>query len=247
MLNCSGQQLGMFPCILLALLQILIALLHCTLYRISSPTFFFPFLQISICLIFLQTSIQTCSVITSRQVCIQPHAVFFTSLYSHPIPLPENVCILSCDKHYFQNCQYTLQESRVIPDVFWFSAHFLLLPPVTMSAPLVHSVFRIAHLHDLAATGTDHLLLQQLTVLEKSQALLDFQEHKKKVVTIPFTPTRPISNNAAGIFCKSRYPLSYLCTAYSHNLLLLPLFPTLSALSCSFQSITLSFTLHAYV
>ena len=70
---------------------------------------------------------------------------------------------------------------------------------------------------------------------------------KKKVITIPFTPTRPISNNAASIFHNFSNPLSFLCTAYSHCLLLLPLFPSLSASSCSFHSITLSFTLHAYV
>jgi hypothetical protein len=126
------------------------------LYCVSSPTFFRPLLQISLCFTVLQTSIQTCSVITSRQVCIQPNAVFFSSLYSYPIPFPDNFCIVSCDKHYFQHCQCTLQQSRVIPDVFWFSAHFLLLPPVTMLAPPVHSVFRLAHVNDLAASCTDH-------------------------------------------------------------------------------------------
>jgi hypothetical protein len=117
-----------------------------------------------------------------------------------------------------------------------------------MPAPRVHSVFRLVYLHGLAAFGEDHLSLQQLTVLEKLCALLDVQEHKKtkKVTTILFTPTRPM-NNAAGIFHKFSNPLSYFCTAYSHCLLLLSLFPFLSTSSCSFLYITLSFTLHAYV
>ena len=116
--------------------------------------------------------------ITSRQVWIQPHAVCFSSLYSFPIPLPDKFFI-SCDKHYFQR-HCTLQEQRVIHDVFWFSAHFLLLPRVALSAPLAHSVFRLVYLHGPAAFGEDHLSLQQLTVLEKMCALLDVQEHKKK-------------------------------------------------------------------
>jgi len=76
--------------------------------------------------------------------------------------------------------------------------------------------------------------------------LLDFQKHKTTLVTIPFTPTRPVTNNAAGIFHKFSNLLSYLHTAYSHCLLLLPLFPSLPASSCSFHSIALSFTLHTY-
>jgi len=164
-----------------------------------------------------------------------------------PIALPENFCIVSCDKHYFQHCYCNLQEPRVIPDVFWFSANFLLLPPVTLSAPFVHSVFRLAHFHGLAAFCADHLSLQQLTVLEKLHVLLDFQQDKKALVTIPFTPTRPMSNNAAGIFRKFSNLLSYLCTAYSHRLLLPPLYPSLSASFCSFHSIALSFILHTYV
>jgi len=91
---------------------------------------------------------------------------------------------------------------------------------------LLSSVFRLARLHGLAAFCADHLSLQQLIVLEKFHALSDVQEQKKKVVTIPFTPTRPMRNNAAGIFHKFSRPLSYLCTAYSHYLLLLPLFPS---------------------
>ena len=69
--------------------------------------------------------------------------------------------------------------------------------------------------------------------------------YKKKVITIPFIPTRPMNNNAASIFHKFSNPLSYLCISYSHCLLLLPLMPSLSASFCSFHSITLSFTLHA--
>jgi len=68
----------------------------------------------------------------------------------------------------------------LIHDVFWFSARFLLLPLVALSAPLAYSVFRLVNLHGLAAFGEDHLSLQQLTVLEKLCALLDVQEHKKK-------------------------------------------------------------------
>ena len=63
--------------------------------------------------------------------------------------------------------------------VFWFSAHFLLLPPVTLSAPIVHTVFRLAQLHGLATFCANHLSLQQVTVLEKLHALLNFHEHKK--------------------------------------------------------------------
>jgi hypothetical protein len=68
----------------------------------------------------------------------------------------------------------------------------------------------------------------------------------KKPLTIPFTPTRPMSNNAAGIFHKFSNPF-HMCTANSRCLLLLPLFPSPCASSRSFHSITLSFTLHAYV
>ena len=96
--------------------------------------------------------------------------------------------------------------------MFLFSAHFLLIRPVTLSAPLVDSVFRLAHLHGIAAFSTNHLSLQQLTVFKKVHALINVQEHKKHV-TIPFTPTRPMSNNAAGIFHKFSNPLSYFCTA----------------------------------
>jgi len=139
----SEQPLGMFPCILLSLNQIPTVPLHSAFYLISSPTFTlvhicrFPFAS------FLQTSIQTCSVITSRQVCIQPHAVFFSSLYSYPIPLPDNFCIVSCHKYYFQHCYCNLQEPRVIPDVFGsmhISLSFLVLH---WQAPLVFSGLHI--------------------------------------------------------------------------------------------------------
>jgi hypothetical protein len=55
---------------------------------------------------------------------------------------------------------------------------------------------------------------------------------KKTVVNIPFTPTRPISNNAAGFFHEFSNPLWYLCTASSHCMVLLLLFPPPSASSC---------------
>jgi len=113
LLICSEQPLGMFPCILLAFHQIPTVHLHSALYHISSPQFTLSISADLPCLIFLQTSIQPCSVITSRQVCIQPHAVFFSSLYSYPNALPDNFCIVSCDKHYFQYCHCTRQEPKL--------------------------------------------------------------------------------------------------------------------------------------
>jgi hypothetical protein len=122
--------------------------------------------------------------------------------------------------------------------------------------------FRSLHISFFLLSHCQHHLLTFMVLLRFAQiisvfssllswrnlhVLLDFQKHKTTLVTISFTPTRPMSNNAAGNFHKFSNLLSYLLTAYSHCLLLLPLFPSLPASSCSFHSIALSFTLHTYV
>jgi len=125
-----------------------------------------------------------CAVITSRQVCIQPHAVCFSSLYSFSITLPDNFCMVSCGKHYFWHCYCNLQEPRVIPDSSWFSAHFLLLPPVSLSAPLVHGLFRLAQIHGLAAFCADQLSLQQLMFWRNCMPCSMFRNIKKKHLSL---------------------------------------------------------------
>jgi len=218
---------------------------QCLVSHFLSHIYPLPFLQISHCLIFLQTSIPH-----AHSLLLGRSASNYMP-YVSPACTPFQLLCLKMSAYYhvtsiISNIVTVICKSQELHLMCFRSPHisFFLLSHCQHHLPTVssdlHTFMVLLRFAQIISVFNSLLSWRNLHVL------LDFQKHKTTLVTIPFTPTRPVTNNAAGIFHKFSNLLSYLHTAYSHCLLLLPLFPSLPASSCSFHSIALSFTLHTY-